>query len=360
MVPSCFLSTRCKGELVKFLYCALFCAGIVACNGTGSAPPQVQPSVTAPSDQPPQAQGVGGKEIISLPFCSDCLTKRLAFVWGGTTRYFHLYLPASKASQAVMILHGNGGSADQVLGLGKQPAASPLKAWLSLAKRHRLVLVVPEGTTGLEGKPGWNDCRSDSVGNPKADDVGFLSSLSKAVAQKYGISKSFVTGMSNGGHMSIRLASEAPESFLAAAPISAGVAGNSQCVAKNQPVSVLLMRGTADPLLPFDGGAMAGNRGQVLSMDESLKVFLSWNKIAGSGSRETLPNVNLGDKSTVDKITYPAGPSGTKVEGYVVSGGGHTEPSKTEFYGFLFKKIVGEQNRDLETSDVVWDFFSTL
>lgn len=257
-----------------------------------------------------------------------------------------------------MVLHGNGGSANQITGGGLIP--SPLRVWLELAKRDNFLLVVPEGLPGANGKLGWNDCRSDAVDNPVADDVGFLSALANDLTKQFGITKRFVTGMSNGGHMSIRLALEAPELFAGAGVVSAAVAKNTQCVAKNKPVSLLLMRGTADPISPFLGGSMAGNRGMVLSMDDTLKVFLDLNKIVGEKSMSAIPDIDSNDKSTVTAYRFPDGISGTKVEGWVVNGGGHVEPSKSQVYGALYKSIVGEQNRDIECADVVWSFFNKL
>lgn len=349
-----------EGQPMTSFFIVLFCFGLFACKSNKVAPPIAQPTATVSSSQLPRNQPSDRENMVSLPSCADCLSNRVEFMTGGSKRYFHLYLPPSKASKSVMILHGNGGSADQVLGLSLFPTSSPLKVWLAIAKRENFILIVPDGTKGSEGKLGWNDCRSDSVGNPASDDVGFLSALSAAISQKYGAIKSFVTGMSNGGHMSIRLATEAPEIFSGIAPISAAVASNSKCTAKNRPISVLLMRGTADPILPFEGGAMAGNRGRVFSMDETLNVFLSWNDIGGTPSRRSLPNLNTGDNSTVECLSYTEGPSGTKVEGLVVLGGGHTEPSTTEYYAALFKRIVGEQNRDIESAEVIWKFFSRL
>lgn len=290
--------------------------------------------------------------------CTDCLTSKLAYRFSNSSRTFNLYIPKSAPSKLVMVLHGNGGSADQITGGGFVP--SPLRVWLELARRDNFLLVVPEGMPGTNGKLGWNDCRADAVENPVADDVGFLSALANDLTNKFGVTKRFVTGMSNGGHMSIRLALEAPEVFAGAGVVSAAVAKNSQCVAKNKPISLLLMRGTADPISPFLGGAMAGSRGMVLSMDDTLKVFLDLNKIVGDKSTIAIPDIDSNDKSTVAAYQFPDGISGTKVEGWVVNGGGHVEPSKSQVYGALYKSIVGEQNRDIECAEVVWKFFSKL
>ena len=163
--------------------------------------------------------------------------------------------------------------------------------------------------------------------------------------------------------MALRLAAEAPEVFSGVGIISAAVAANSQCKPAKKPISVLIMRGTADPISPYSGGQMASNRGQVLSMDESLSVFLEWNTIPNTQTITNVPDVSNIDNSTVSKITYPPSLTGTRVEGYVINGGGHTESSLTEFFSATYKFIlggVGEQNRDIECAEVVWNFFKDL
>jgi polyhydroxybutyrate depolymerase len=257
-----------------------------------------------------------------------------------------------------MVLHGKGGSADQIAGIGG--VASPLKIWRDIGERENLFVIVPEGLAGNDGQLGWNDCRADSDGNPASDDVAFLSLLAQSLSGRYQVSKHFVTGMSNGGHMSVRLAAETPDIFSAAAAVSAAIAAESKCVPKMLPVSVLFMNGTADPILPHAGGKMAGNRGQVLSLIDSLKTVAEWNKIVGTESYSLLPDISAVDQSQVTKVAFPRGPSGSKVEGYRVTGGGHNEPSTSQFYSPLLKAITGQQNRDIECAEIVWDFFADL
>lgn len=336
--------------------------GCVCCKGKTPVAVSTEGTEQVPNNHespPATPDAISEQErLITLPSCKKCLTSGISFPMGQQTRSFHLYLPATTATKAVMVLHGNGGSADQVAGIGI--SVSPPKKWLSVAERENFVVIIPNGTPGDGGKLGWNDCRADGAGNPTTNDVAFLSLLAQVISKHYGVSKHFVTGMSNGGHMSLRLATEVPGIFSGAGIISAAVAAKSQCTPANKPVSVLLMRGKADPISPFNGGQMASNRGLVLSMDESLSVFLGWNKIDKTPVSSALPDTNITDNSTITKIAYPPSPTGTRVEGYEVNGGGHVEPSLTEFYGPLYKTIVGEQNRDVECAEVVWNFFKNL
>ena len=76
-------------------------------------------------------------------------------------RSFHLFLPTNpQTAPIVLLLHGNRGSSDQIIGL--DGTAAPHKVWLDIALRENLILIIPNGSVGPEGHQGWNDCRSAS------------------------------------------------------------------------------------------------------------------------------------------------------------------------------------------------------
>ena len=64
------------------------------------------------------------------------------------------------------------------------------------------------------------------------------------------------------------------------------------------------------------------------------------------------------DGGTIHIERYSGGKAGSEVVLYEVRGGGHTEPSRSERYGFLYRLVVGRQNGDMEMADEVWKFFS--
>ena len=66
------------------------------------------------------------------------------------------------------------------------------------------------------------------------------------------------------------LAIEAGDTFAAIAPIVASLPKNSKCSSPTEAVALLLVNGTDDPILPYNGGFMAGSRGEVLSTVETI------------------------------------------------------------------------------------------
>jgi len=280
----------------------------------------------------------------------------------GAQRDYHLYVPEDPSSASmVFLLHGNtGGSSDQILGLNGR--AAPHKVWMDIAMRENLLLVVPNGATGANGHEGWNDCRISSRVTPETDDVLFISTLIDQVSEDYQRSNTnvFVVGTSNGGMMAMRLAQEIPEKLLAFASIVASFPSSSGCADTNAPISALFMNGTADPILPYQGGRIRPNRGDFLSTEDAVDIWVTRNQVSLPAIEAEIPDNDPNDESTVRSFTYTSDQTGTKIIHYEVVGGGHTEPSIAERYSSAFKLIVGVQNGDIEMADEVWEFFSSL
>ena len=278
----------------------------------------------------------------------------------GLERAYHLKLPESPENNPlVIILHGHTGSHDQTI--GDESGKSPMKLWLNLAEEEDFVVAVPNGTLGPEDTRGWNDCRSDSDRNPDSDDVLFLSQLIDELTTEYNLNSQrvYVAGLSNGAAMAMRLAQEIPTKLAAIACIVNNLPLNSKCTDSTTPISVLYMNGTADPLIPYEGGQVASNGGQVQSTDRSIAYWIERNGTDQTAVVEELADVDKDDGSSISKFTYPNGSDNTEVVLYRVMGGGHTSPSLVERYSSLYKVVVGSQNGDIEMSSAVWDFFES-
>lgn len=276
----------------------------------------------------------------------------------GISRTFHIQHPQnSKNKPLVVLLHGHGGSSDQSIGegLGKNPQ----KLWLKIAQEQDFIVVVPNGELGPEETRGWNDCRTDAIGNPSTDDVKFIKNLIEKIEQEYSHDKGrvYITGISNGALMTQRLAEEIPEKIAAFASVVNSLPANSICIEGDEVISALYMNGTVDPLVPYGGGQISSNRGIVKSTDESILYWIQRNQTDTTPIIENFDNINIDDNSTVEKSTYQNGLNNSEVILYKIIGGGHTEPSKSEKYSQIYKNIVGEQNEDIEMAEEIWEFF---
>ena len=169
----------------------------------------------------------------------------------------------------------------------------------------------------------------------------------------------YATGISDGGQMSYRLATERPDRFAAVAILVAQQAEpeNSNCQHPRGPISVLVMNGTADPIIPFAGGVASFYgwfpAGRVQSMDGTLAHWRRVNHLDGPSQAERLPDLDPNDGSTVERVSW-VGRSGHEVVGYSVHGGGHTVPGGWQYFA---EAGIGHTNRDIVAADVIWRFF---
>jgi polyhydroxybutyrate depolymerase len=124
--------------------------------------------------------------------------------------------------------------------------------------------------------------------------------------------------------------------------------GLSDDCATGAPLGVLLIQGTADPLVPYSGGrvtVMGRGRDTVLSADATLALFAARNRCTADSA-----NVPIG---AVDRLTWQGCAAPTRLDR--VNGGGHTWPSgRHALPGWL----VGPTNTDISAPDEIWAFFS--
>jgi len=231
-----------------------------------------------------------------------------------------------------------------------------------LAERDGFVVVYPDG---LERH--WNDGRG--VGAYRAhreniDDVGFLTALIDHLARGLPVDRAriYATGISNGGLMSFRLAREAATVIAAIAPVA--ISMSEQIARMRQParaVPVLMMPGTQDPLVPYEGGeigrALARGGpgfGRVIPVAEAVRYWVEHNHCAPLPAVTVEPDRDPLDGTRVRREVYGSCRDGTEVVLYAVEGGGHTWPGGLQY---LPERIVGRTSRDINAAEVIWAFF---
>ncbi len=276
-------------------------------------------------------------------------------------------LPDGKPAAArplVILLHGHSGTAAQLL--GQRHTTAPLSPWLTIADRDGVLLAAPEGAKGSDDKQGWNDCRADAESNPHTDDVALVRDIIDRSVTRYHADpmRLYVMGMSNGAMMTFRLATEMPGTFAAVAAVSGSTAAKSLCAAPTKPVSLLVIAGDSDPLMPFGGGDVriwsTRSRGSVLGVEKAVNT---WRELAQLPARPSVVTAfehnELSGDTRAERTRWGADPKRLQVELIVIRNGGHVEPSTTQRVGALYRTIVGKQNADFEAADEAWAFFKT-
>lgn len=237
--------------------------------------------------------------------------------FGGLTRTYLVHTPAGNdhPSGLVLNLHGAGQNG------GAQEAITDYDA---AADALGFVVAYPDGID-----ESWADGRGASTPDRQGvDDVGFLTALIDRLVRDYGIppGRVFATGMSAGAFMVDRLACDRADVVAAIAPVS-GTLGSGVPCAPSRPVSVLQFHGTADPVVPFGGGAMEG-RGGASDVLAAPAMAARWRAIDGCADapvEDVLPT--SGDGTDLRRFSSVGCVAGTAAVFIQINGGGHTWPS---------------------------------
>lgn len=149
----------------------------------------------------------------------------------------------------VMILHGYGvgGFVQQTfLGLG------------DLANLEDVLVLAPDGTLDPTSKPFWNAGSAWCESTACPDDVAYLGGVLDDVIDTWPVDTTHVSlvGHSNGHFMSYRMMCDRADVITAIAGL-AGLGPVDPC-APTEPVHSLHMHGTADAVVPYDGGGFGG------------------------------------------------------------------------------------------------------
>jgi polyhydroxybutyrate depolymerase len=187
------------------------------------------------------------------------------------------------------------------------------------------------------------------------DDLGFVTALIDRFAADGLIdpARVYITGAGDGGAMALRLLCDAPRRIAGAAIVSMTMPEGLDC--RDGPaMPLLLVNGTADPVVPFEGGRAQGV-GPVLSAADSAARLARRN---GCGAYEAIPITDH----------YPA--DGTRVRlhsyrgceapmlHYIVEGGGHTWPGNR--VSRWVERRLGTTSRDISATFEIEAFFSRL
>jgi len=265
---------------------------------------------------------------------------------GGQPRGYWLFVPhgyyPSASIPLVISLHGYSSSA------GGQRY---LSRWEKLAEKENFCVVYPQGT----GKPlRWNS--SNFFGPAQVDDVAFMRDLLADLQHWLSIDsrRIYVNGMSNGGTMTARLASEMADVFAAVGIVSGPPSDPPGGFQSLRPVPLIAFYGTADPLVKYHGGtADTSLITRLIHLQAHRATFppvrpwiAAWAQRNGCGPvPESLPT--CGD---VTGERYTGSQPASEVVFYTISGGGHTWPGGSPI-------PVGKTSRSIDATAEMWAFF---
>lgn len=191
------------------------------------------------------------------------------------------------------------------------------------------------------------------------DDAAFIRGLAeRLVAQGLGDARRvYIAGVSTGGIMALQIACDHADLIAGAAIVNASLPAESVASCKPaRPLPFLLINGTADVRLPYQGGPTAEMdvEGPVVSTDETLGVFAA---IAGcKGERTATPYPSRNPKGGTRAILERDATCKVPVELVKIEGGGHNIPGP----GRNIAPASGPHNADVDAARLIFEFFARL
>jgi polyhydroxybutyrate depolymerase len=250
----------------------------------------------------------------------------------------------------VVVMHGAGEN-------GAQMRIETGYGFERLADEHGFAVVYPNAYEGY-----WDVCtiaEDVSANGLNIDDVGFLMGMVDKLLSEISVDpgRVFAAGSSRGGFMAFRLALEAPSRFRAVAAVSANVPSpeNFKCKPAGQGTpSVMIMNGTDDPLVPFDGGSVSlfglfYRLGKVRSSRESGQYFADLNHITGTPERN---ETQVAGGVRVEHVLWRNN-SNVEVELVAIHGGGHGIPQPYR----RRPRLLGPSPMEPNGPAMIWAFF---
>lgn len=263
----------------------------------------------------------------------------------GASRTYFVYAPPSESIEPrplVVALHRFAQTG---------PAMARMTGFNAIAEREGFIVAYPNGKgRAFDAFPEDGDA-----------DIEFIPAMIDAIAAEYAVDRSrvYLTGVSNGGTMAYRLACEAPGLFAAVAPVMAAlpVETGESCPFDAAP-PMLIMHGTADPVIPYDASSIEGPPGRVrpvVPVADAVALFAEGLRCPAEPVVTELDDANPDDGAVTTVESYGPCAGGGEVAAYIIEGGGHTWPGGKERFP---RFIVGVQTRDFDASEAIWDFFS--
>ena len=306
------------------------------------------------------ALGASGPPLAAAIQPDDCLAARrkdtnheagcYSLVQDGRKRTLRVYVPSGHEEPlpVVLVLHGGGGTGGGMEWLTR-------RGFNRIADRDGAIVVYPDGIDH-----GWNDGRSAnrSATDAAVDDLGFLRALPRELAALHPVDRArlYVTGISNGGMMSYRLACDAAGVFAAAAPVAANMAVEleGRCHPART-IPLLIMNGVDDPIMPWKGGPIRVlwmTRGNVLSSEDTAARWLALDRCGTLEPQPLIEAVPADGTSAAPRLARCA--DGGEVRLYEIRGGGHAWPKGEPYLG---PRIIGRVSQALDANETIWTFF---
>jgi polyhydroxybutyrate depolymerase len=249
----------------------------------------------------------------------------------GWVRRYHVTVPPRYTSRQrvplVVDLHGAGSNAGEEMLLSRMRQHAASRGW---------IVATPDA-----GRPFW------LPPGLSPDDKAFLRAVVQDVGRRLCIDagRRFAVGMSNGAGMAAAMTCIERRTFSGVGGV-AGVNLFQPCPGQ-RPVPIIAVHGTADPVVPYEGGVTSGPaQVGVVSVAQRMAQWAERNRCTGG----PVENVVV---PTVNRIRYQG--CEARVQLLEVEGGGHTWPG-----GPVLPPHLGHTSDAIDATERILDFLARI
>lgn len=262
-----------------------------------------------------------------------------SFVSSGEKREYLLYVPKilnrSTPTPLVISMHGAG-----LWGASQRD----ISRWNELADAKGFIVVYPSGVGG-KGVRVWRA----EPGEELTKDVRFISALIDTLKKSYNIdtTRIYANGLSNGGGMSFALSCALSNRIAAVGMVAAAQTLPWRRCADQRPVPMIAFHGTADPVVPYNGGPSWISSRPFPNVPRWTANFAKRNRCDSTAADSVIA-------PDVVRRAYTGCAGGAPVVLYTIRGGGHTWPGGMQ----LPEWFVGRTTRSIDATRLMWEFFT--
>jgi polyhydroxybutyrate depolymerase len=214
--------------------------------------------------------------------------------------------------------------------------------------KEGFLAVYPNGTGRTSNMLTWNSGNCCAYAMRKnIDDVGFTRKLIETLVATDNVDpkRVFVTGISNGGMMSFRLACELSDLIAAAAPVAGALSVDTK---PTNPVAIIMFNGMADDHVLYEGGTP--RKSFEPRVDRSVGYAVGfWTK---RNNCATKPQRQVNSSGNVIVDTYKSQSTNADVVLCTIKNGQHSWPGGTK------PRAQGDDpSTEVSATDMMWEFF---
>ena len=255
------------------------------------------------------------------------------------TREYYVSLPNDTSKPIPLIINFHGFQSHAI----DQKEFSQMDDY---AHQNGVGVIYPEGI-----KRSWNVGKA--IYNNE-NDIGFINALIDSVTSKYNIDSDriYACGFSNGGAFSYELICGLSNKIAAFGSVGGNFSINEKraCNVKRE-IPLIHIHGTKDRLQKYNKSDR-----YFLSAIKSFNFWVKYNQL-DKIVVENIEDIHKKDRTIVEKYTFYKNNSNTKVIHLKVDKGGHLWFGSPISDLFLLKLFAGRNNREINSSKEIVDFF---